>query len=139
MLLKSYPSNLITPEGIPFWSSEKKCPHIIVFDYRNKLHMDYIRVTSILVAKMYNIEVNNDIIDEYCSKYSIPEIDIQDKCIALTDEDDKETANFYSNYLNIKLPTKNLPDINIIEFNKDLDLHISFINLSSNLRALIIK
>ena len=46
--------------GQPFWSGPKRCPHPLVFDVSNPLHMDYIVAAANLKAKVYNVPQTRD-------------------------------------------------------------------------------
>ena len=41
--------------GQPFWSGPKRCPHPLVFDVNNAVHLDYVAAAANLKAEVYNI------------------------------------------------------------------------------------
>ena len=93
-----------------FWSGTKKCPSPIKFDINNDIHIEYILLTSNLLLKCCNI---NDLI----SKNDI---------LIFND------IKIITNNNKFKIVNKFIP----LEFNKDNDDYINWINISSNLRAL---
>jgi ubiquitin-activating enzyme E1 len=54
-LLFNFPADQTTSSGAPFWSGPKRCPHPLVFDANNDLHLDYIVAAANLRAVMYNL------------------------------------------------------------------------------------
>lgn len=54
-LLFNFPPDQTTSSGAPFWSGPKRCPHPLVFDAENNLHIDYIVAAANLRAVMYNL------------------------------------------------------------------------------------
>lgn len=141
-LLHAYPKDTETTSGVKFWSGSKRCPKSI-----ESIDIDYVYHTSLLVAKMFNINISNnekviDIITNVITLYKPPKYEPSDDIkVSANDKEEKENAKSRYESLDVSL----LPDIsemkkfniNSIEFEKDDDTnhHIDFIKCSSNLRA----
>jgi ubiquitin-activating enzyme E1 len=141
-LLHAYPKDTETTSGVKFWSGSKRCPKSI-----ESIDIDYVYHTSLLVAKMFNIDISNnekviDIITNAVTLYKQPKYEPSDDIkVSANDNEEKENAKSRYESLDVSL----LPDIsemnkfniNSIEFEKDDDTnhHIDFIKCSSNLRA----
>jgi ubiquitin-activating enzyme E1 len=130
-LLDNFPSDLLTVEGLPFWSSGKRCPIPIKLDINNKLHLDFINSTiyllcsSIGIISEYTIDELIMIINEYKIKNLIiasndMELNKENKKIQLYD------INENNNIIN------GVPQI----FEKNNDHHIKWIMITANLRAI---
>ena len=144
-LLHAYPQDTITSSGVNFWSGGKRCPMPINFHKECEIMKEYIIHSSVLIAQMFNIEVDYNIIDvvldniDYKIYEFLPSDDVQ-----ISTDDKQEKQNEKKKYLNYDI--SDLPDIeelkfhkiSIIEFEKDDDSnhHIDFIKCCSNLRAL---
>ena len=59
-LLFNFPPDQLTSSGQPFWSGPKRCPHPLVFDVNNNLHVDYVVAAANLKAEIYNIAQTRD-------------------------------------------------------------------------------
>ncbi|KAK5577972.1 hypothetical protein RB653_002920 [Dictyostelium firmibasis] len=163
-LLKSYPLDLKTKEGIPFWTLPKRPPTPLIFNKDDELHLSFIRSLSLLYSQVYNLpNVNNnnniddinksikEILDNDNGK-SVPEFKPKNKTII---SDEKASApvetftleqfqeltvkldNQLSNFKSSKIACNT--KINYLSFEKDDDSnhHIDFITSISNLRARI--
>lgn len=151
-LLYNFPADYTTTTGAPFWSGPKKCPHPIVFDPNNPLHLDFIVAASNLRAYLYNIPQCADRNQIHNLVTSIPEDEIpkfipkQNIKIAVNDAEYRamesshlDSADQFKSIV-AELPTQDSLKgvvINPIEFEKDDDTnyHMDFIVASSNLRA----
>uniref|UniRef100_A0A8D0F4D6 E1 ubiquitin-activating enzyme n=1 Tax=Strix occidentalis caurina TaxID=311401 RepID=A0A8D0F4D6_STROC len=54
------PISLKTNSGTLFWSGPKRCPHPLVFDPDNPLHLDYVMAAANLFAQSYGIGGSRD-------------------------------------------------------------------------------
>jgi len=140
-LLHAYPVDTETTSGINFWSGGKRCPVPII-----TIDCEYVKHTSLLIAEMFNINIEDISIEEILSNtisiYKpvdyIPSDDIN---ISANDKEEKENEKAFNERANISLLPNILDlskyNINSIDFEKDDDTnhHIDFITSSSNLRA----
>jgi ubiquitin-activating enzyme E1 len=140
-LLHAYPVDTETTSGINFWSGGKRCPVPII-----TIDCEYVKHTSLLIAEMFNINIEDINIEEILSNtisiYKpvdyIPSDDIN---ISANDKEEKENEKAFNERANISLLPNILDlskyNINSIDFEKDDDTnhHIDFITSSSNLRA----
>ena len=55
-LLYNFPPEQLTKEGAPFWSGSKRCPHALVFDASNELHLNFIVTAANLRAHVYALK-----------------------------------------------------------------------------------
>jgi ubiquitin-activating enzyme E1 len=112
-LLETFPSNHLSEDGTPFWSSGKRCPTPITFDINNSLHLDYIESTTHLLARISGLTDNftrEDLISLLNNKsYPINKQDFTFEPIYISQEFEKDD---------------------------DTNWHIDWITASSNMRAL---
>ncbi|XP_063997307.1 ubiquitin-like modifier-activating enzyme 1, partial [Pogoniulus pusillus] len=59
-LLHNFPPGQKTSSGTYFWSGPKRCPHPLVFDPDNPLHLDYVVAAANLYAQSYGIAGSRD-------------------------------------------------------------------------------
>ncbi|NXS65513.1 UBA1 enzyme, partial [Pandion haliaetus] len=59
-LLHNFPPGQKTNSGTLFWSGPKRCPHPLVFDPDNPLHLDYVMAAANLFAQSYGIGGSRD-------------------------------------------------------------------------------
>ena len=141
-LLESFPPDNKDEDGQPFWTSLKKCPQPLEFNYENEEHINYILSLANLRAEVFNISASRDrlkIIElvklvniEPYKRNENSKININN-----TNSDSGPPNEEFEKMLD-KLETS---EINLkmtpIEFEKDDDtnLHIDLIMTCSNLRA----
>ncbi|CAF0776117.1 unnamed protein product [Brachionus calyciflorus] len=147
-LLFNFPSDSLMGNGLPFWTSPKRCPHPLAFSPDNTLHFEYIFTAANLKASLHGIEqvrerqkvydyVKNVQVQKFIPKTGVrikvnendeDEIDFNDE-----NEIERLTNLLNENYENLKNNSSLIP----IEFEKDNDenLHMDFITTCSNLRA----
>ncbi|KAA1074144.1 hypothetical protein PGT21_008632 [Puccinia graminis f. sp. tritici] len=145
-LLHSLPRDLITKEGVPFWSGPKRAPEPISFNPNDPQHMTFIIAAANLLAFNYGIKGDRDpsAINKIVSTVAVPEfapragLQIQVK----DDEPVNNQANGDEDQAEMmaKLPKpEELPGLKLhpCEFEKDDDtnFHMDFITAASNLRA----
>ena len=148
-LLFNFPPDLSTSNGLPFWSSPKRCPHVLNFDPNNETHFNYICSAANLKAFLHGIQQNRDFkkIFEYVKNIHVesfkPKSGIKIKLNEndedeneFTDQDEIEIENLKKK---LQEQYQNLKDLNLIkiDFEKDDDnnFHMDFITSCSNLRA----
>jgi ubiquitin-activating enzyme E1 len=124
-VLKDFPENSVSDEGIPIWSGIKKCPKVLEFDSTNLEHYNFVKSSAALLAKVYSISkliTDDEKIVELIDKFK--DINEADQDISL---DELRTELNLSQKFNYNLRP--------FEFDKDVDLHMDFIVNCSNLRA----
>lgn len=114
-LLDTFPQDNISSDGVRFWSAGKRCPKPIIFDYTNKVHMDFIETTVHLLAKCSGISDDFSLSDIF-----------------------NELLNLNNNNisLNEKLYFKPIYISQEFNYNNDTNWHVKWINVASNMRAL---
>ncbi|MBW0490378.1 hypothetical protein O181_030093 [Austropuccinia psidii MF-1] len=144
-LLHSLPRDLITKEGVPFWSGPKRAPDPINFNPEDPLHMTFITAAANLLAFNYGIKGDCDIdaLKKTLNTVIIPEfIPKSGVQVQVKDDEPVAQANNYGDDAELwaTLPSpKTLTGYRLhpCEFEKDDDtnFHIDFITAASNLRA----
>ncbi|GAB0202351.1 ubiquitin-like modifier-activating enzyme 1 [Grus japonensis] len=146
-LLHNFPPGQKTNSGTLFWSGPKRCPHPLVFDPDNPLHLDYVMAAANLFAQSYGIGGSRDrgAVAELLRHVRVPpfapkagvRIHVSDQELqsAATALDDGRLEE-----LKASLPSpEELPGFRMfpIDFEKDDDtnFHMDFIVAASNLRA----
>eukprot|EP00698_Gefionella_okellyi_P001178 TRINITY_DN11094_c0_g1_i2.p1 TRINITY_DN11094_c0_g1~~TRINITY_DN11094_c0_g1_i2.p1 ORF type:complete len:1012 (-),score=278.08 TRINITY_DN11094_c0_g1_i2:4384-7419(-) len=151
-LLWSFPADMITTSGAPFWSGTKRVPKPLVFDVTNPLHLEFVRAAANLRAYNYGIRGtathDNDgaafaqamqgvAVPEFAPKRGVKiAVSEQDKQEEETNPDDELTARLLK-----ELPPPQHAVHGIqprpVEFEKDDDSnwHMQFITAASNCRA----
>ncbi|XP_037374228.1 LOW QUALITY PROTEIN: ubiquitin-like modifier-activating enzyme 1 [Talpa occidentalis] len=146
-LLHNFPEQ-VTSSGVPFWSGPKRCPHPLVFDVSNSLHLDYVMAAANLFAQTYGLMGSQDraAVAILLQSVQIPEFTPKSGVkIHVSDQEFQNTssASFDDSRLRelkLMLPSpealtgfKMYP----INFEKDDDSnsHMDFIVAASNLRA----
>jgi ubiquitin-activating enzyme E1 len=124
-VLKDYPENYISDNGLPIWTGNKHCPKLLEFNSSNQEHFQFVKSAASLIASVYSIELINDDkqVIELINKLKINELHL---------EQDISLEELKSILLSVQFPKFNLKSI---EFEKDDDLHMEFIVNCSNLRA----
>ncbi|RMB88281.1 hypothetical protein DUI87_35352 [Hirundo rustica rustica] len=146
-VLEAVQRSLKTNSGTLFWSGPKRCPHPLVFDPDNPLHLDYVVAAANLFAQSYGIAGSRDRagVAELLRHVRVPPFapkagvrihvsdqELQSASAALDDGRLEE--------LKASLPSpEELPGFRMfpIDFEKDDDtnFHMDFIVAASNLRA----
>lgn len=148
-ILSGHPKDSLTTSGVPFWSGSKKCPSIIEFNASIKLHWNYVYHSSVLLAQMFNIKIDYDLINhqiyDVLQSYIRPKIDLNntDESQIMTDDEEekKRQEKELQSFIDIKLPDiEEMRKINVnsVEFEKDDDKnhHVDYMMCASNLRAI---
>jgi len=156
-LLHNFPLDMITKDGTPFWSGAKRPPTPLEFDAQNPLHLDYVRYSACLFAKIWGVQpadLPDHEIRRICTALSIPPFEPKQNKIIETDEQvkkedieakvqqaieiDEAALKACLEKLEKRLANKKQFALFPEEFEKDVDanFHIDFITATSNLRAL---
>ncbi|EFA81095.1 hypothetical protein PPL_05931 [Heterostelium album PN500] len=158
-LLKAYPIDMKTKEGVPFWTLPKRPPAIISFNRDDSCHFNFLVETALLWANIFNIETTEDYRQfayKYCDQVVVPEFKAKNKVI-ISDEKAAAPIETFSYEQFIEL-TKTLEQqlikmksnsnsrqqttqLNPQDFEKDNDAnhHIDFITACANMRARVYK
>lgn len=143
-LVKKYPQDSKTSEGMLFWSGTKKYPNVLEFDLTNELHVDFIEATANLWADVCKIQhIDRNEIYQILTPENIILFSMKEMCqilkrkklpqISIKENTDENTAE------NIVLPNVETINysVNSLSFEKDDDtnFHIDFVTAASNLRA----
>ena len=150
-LLDKFPADYKTEHGALFWSGTKKCPHALLFNVENPVHIEWISAYSKLWAEIYNIKfdakkTNAEYIVQLLKSEPVPPYAKQNKNIAANEKEQKEQMEKAAAELEQEKDTiisqindlgKNKIMMEPIQFEKDDDTnyHIQFITSASNLRA----
>lgn len=151
-LLYNFPPDYKTSSGAPFWSGPKKCPHPIVFDVNNPVHVDYVHAAANLRAYLYNIgrccdrshifnlitSIPSDQIPKFSPKQNL-KIAVNDTELNSMNNNTFDVNEQFKFLLDSIPKVSELPGVKVcpIDFEKDDDTnyHMDFIVASSNLRA----
>ncbi|XP_047393198.1 ubiquitin-like modifier-activating enzyme 1 isoform X2 [Sciurus carolinensis] len=146
-LLHNFPPNQLTSSGALFWSGPKRCPHPLIFDINNPLHLDYVMAAANLFAQTYGLTGSQDrvavtsLLQSLQVPKFIPKSGIK---IHVSDQElQSASASVDDNHLEELKATLPSPDklpgfkMYPIDFEKDDDsnFHMDFIVAASNLRA----
>uniref|UniRef100_A0A8D0KU22 E1 ubiquitin-activating enzyme n=1 Tax=Strix occidentalis caurina TaxID=311401 RepID=A0A8D0KU22_STROC len=141
------PISLKTNSGTLFWSGPKRCPHPLVFDPDNPLHLDYVMAAANLFAQSYGIGGSRDrgAVAELLRHVRVPPFAPKAGVrIHVSDQELQSTTTALDDgrleELKASLPSpEELPGFRMfpIDFEKDDDtnFHMDFIVAASNLRA----
>ncbi len=126
-LLSDFPPDYLTSVGTLFWSAGKKCPKPIKLDMNNEMHYEWMETTVKLLANTVNFEHN----------FTKGELIA---CVNIFIETNTcaNNANVNANEcININ-DTSNIKTVypQVLDKDNDLNYHIKWIQLSSNLRAI---
>ncbi|KAF4008087.1 hypothetical protein G4228_019698 [Cervus hanglu yarkandensis] len=149
--LKNFPNAIehtlqLTGSGAPFWSGPKRCPHPLVFDVNNPLHLDYVIAAANLFAQTYGMMGSQDrsAVTILIQSMQVPEFTPKSGVrIQVSDQELQTSSSVDDNRLQelkAMLPTpESLSGFKMypINFEKDDDtnFHMDFIVAASNLRA----
>ena len=149
-IIKKFPIDSKTDEGVPFWSGTKKFPEYCEFDVNNENHLNFILHTANIWADVFGIKIRMVDVDciDYVSTLEPPKIveqEIKVKEENSDSEQDNNDNNKDDEFINkdellVKLEAlmeEDINTINPIEFEKDDDTnhHIDFITSVANIRA----
>lgn len=119
-LLNKYPKDLVNIDNTLFWSGGKRCPIPIFININNDQHIEFILITTLLLCNCVNIICiyNKEDIINILNEYKL----INEPINTIMNENIND---------NTKIKCA-IPQI----FNKDIEYHIKWIMLASNIRAL---
>ncbi len=141
ILLHEFPKDFKNEDGTLFWSGSKRIPKVIKFNQKDENCLNFIKYYSILLSKSINIKINDDenYIKKIIEKINLSEFNPSNNNEkALSKQEELDEIASLKNYLNNYDITKiDKSKINPERFEKDNDLnnHVFFVNLCSNLRA----
>lgn len=130
-LLKMYPPDKITEEGVPFWSGTKREPVVIKFDPTNELHLSFIDAAAKIHARIYGIKPEGDLKELAAASNPGERVKMEDSCECELTDNKLEALEKKA------LSLTGLRKLGTESFEKDDDSnsHIDFIAAASNLRA----
>ncbi|CAM9199908.1 unnamed protein product [Rangifer tarandus platyrhynchus] len=145
-LLHNFPPNQLTGSGAPFWSGPKCCPHPLIFDVNNPLHLDYVIAAANLFAQTYGMMGSQDrsAVTKLIQSLQVSEFTLKSGIrIQVSDQELQTSSSVDDNRLQelkAMLPTpESLSGFKMypINFEKDdgTNFHMDFIVAASNLRA----
>ncbi|XP_069738900.1 ubiquitin-like modifier-activating enzyme 1 [Phaenicophaeus curvirostris] len=146
-LLHNFPPGQKTNSGTLFWSGPKRCPHPLVFNPDNPLHLDYVVAAANLFAQSYGIAGSRDraAVAELLRGVRVPPFTPKAGVRIHVSDQELQSASATLDdgrleELKASLPSpEELPGFRMfpIEFEKDDDtnFHMDFIVAASNLRA----
>ncbi|CAI9181561.1 unnamed protein product [Rangifer tarandus platyrhynchus] len=136
----------LTGSGAPFWSGPKCCPHPLIFDVNNPLHLDYVIAAANLFAQTYGMMGSQDrsAVTKLIQSLQVSEFTLKSGIrIQVSDQELQTSSSVDDNRLQelkAMLPTpESLSGFKMypINFEKDdgTNFHMDFIVAASNLRA----
>lgn len=146
-LLHNFPPDQLTSSGAPFWSGPKRCPHPLVFNGNNTLHLDYIMAAANLFAEAYGVSRSTDRAAVLEILKTVKVVEFTPKSGVKIHVSDQEMQNAHASLDDSRLEElkNSLPQPESlsgfkmfpIDFEKDDDsnFHMDFIVAASNLRA----
>ncbi|CAI9181591.1 unnamed protein product, partial [Rangifer tarandus platyrhynchus] len=144
-LLHNFPPNQLTGSGALFWSGPKHCPHPLIFDVNNPLHLAYVIAAANLFAQTYGMMGSQDqsAVTKLIQSMQVPEFTLKSGVrIQVSDQELQTSSSVDDNRLQelkAMLPTpESLSGFKMypINFEKDdTNFHMDFIVAASNLRA----
>ena len=149
-LLHNFPLDRVTSTGVLFWSGAKKPPKPLEFDYFDPLHLEFIESVANVRAEMFGVKKdwsrNNAV--AILETLAVPEFRAEEGAkIPTNDEEAKAQAEARNSEVDVEtkcagliqalksLKADSRPPLLVIDFDKDLDLHMRAVASCSNLRA----
>lgn len=147
-ILKQFPADHKTEEGVAFWSGSKKCPHPLVFDTENPFHVDFVFSFACIWAHIFGLEITmtrEEAVqqmmtmkppDANATGCVVGANDADEASLSKTDKSDDELV-YMMKQIKMILPKNVTIRGKPEEFEKDDDNnhHIDFITAAANLRA----
>jgi len=150
-LLVSFPLDMVTTSGQPFWSGAKRPPTPLQFSEEEEWHVEFVVASATLRAKNFGIEVpatleRSDVM-KLARKVKVPEfepkqgvkVDLNDGEAKKEGEDQvmEGTSDSDARMLSSLPPLSSCSSVQLepVEFEKDDELHMDYVTACSNLRA----
>ncbi|XP_015730043.1 ubiquitin-like modifier-activating enzyme 7 isoform X3 [Coturnix japonica] len=146
-LLHDVPPSHETSPGVPFWSGDRRCPHPLMFDPSNDTHLAYVEAAAQLLAHTYRLPSCGERAatqDVLCHTVLPPFVPKDRHYIPTADgveevEEALEPGQLLELVQELAKWKQELGEgteaMDPISYDKDDDLHLSFITAASNLRA----
>ncbi|XP_021265444.1 ubiquitin-like modifier-activating enzyme 7 [Numida meleagris] len=146
-LLHDVPPSHETSPGVPFWSGDRRCPHPLTFDPGNDTHLAYVEAAAHLLAHTYRLPSCGDraATQDVLCHMVLPPFVPQDRRYVPTAEGMEEVEETLEPGQLLELVQElaqwkqelggDTEMMDPIHYDKDDDLHVSFITAASNLRA----
>jgi ubiquitin-activating enzyme E1 len=154
-ILEQYPQDHKTEGGGAFWSGNKRCPKVPVFDFSDFTHKQFIVSATKLYCDVNGIEFtekDDSVYVSLCQKTSLPKFapkkvvtEKDDKKIVeldapqLSEEEAKKKKEYTDKVMSSLADSTTFGTCKVfpVEFEKDQDdnLHMDFITAASNIRA----
>jgi len=153
-LLHTFPLDKTTTTGQPFWSGPKKPPTPIDFDLDHPTHMTFVTAAAIQRAKIYGVEIPEDVDEVYRSFVPGVEVPIfvakEGEEIPTSEEEaksqkekqpttlmniDDEVNDIVGSLPDREMLKRQYDTLSPIDFDKDIDEQMIVVMAASNLRA----
>ncbi|XP_040502458.1 ubiquitin-like modifier-activating enzyme 7 isoform X2 [Gallus gallus] len=133
--------------GVPFWSGDRRCPHPLTFDISNDTHLAYVEAAAHLLAHTYRLPSCGDRVatrDVLCHTVLPPFVPKDGRYVPTVEgveevEEALEPGQLLELVQELARWKRELGGgteaMDPIHYDKDDDLHLSFITAASNLRA----
>lgn len=146
-LLHDVPPSHESSPGVPFWSGDRRCPHPLTFDLSNDTHLAYVEAAAHLLAHTYRLPSCGDRVatrDVLCHTVLPPFVPKDGRYVPTVEgveevEEALEPGQLLELVQELARWKRELGGgteaMDPIHYDKDDDLHLSFITAASNLRA----
>lgn len=147
-LLCTFPADHVTSEGTPFWSGPKRAPSPIEFNEEDPLHLTFVVSVANMRATMFGLATSDDEgwVRGVVSSMEIPKFVRKGVKIAATEEeakklaeeavDDEADARAERYIKELEAVRGDAPaTLRTVDFDKDIDAHMTVVCSVSNLRA----
>jgi len=147
-MLTTFPVDHVTSEGTPFWSGPKRAPTPATFNPEDPLHMTFIVSVANMRANVFGLPTSDDVgwVKSVLAGVAVPEFVAKGTKIATTEEEAKKLAEEAAGdeadaraerYIkDLEAARSDAPaTLATIDFDKDIDTHMTVVTAVSNLRA----
>ena len=128
-----YPEDLITSDGLPFWTGKRRFPTPATFDPNNCYHAQFVKSAALIRARVCGIKTEEEVdILQIASKVEVPTSMITDEYSLTFDHEQliRELTPF------IEKSRQNLPTPESLDKDDDSKGHIDFISSGTIIRAI---
>ncbi|XP_055985491.1 ubiquitin-like modifier-activating enzyme 7 [Sorex fumeus] len=141
-LLKLYPPDKVSPDGMPFWSPPKECPQPLRFDASQDTHLLFVLAAANLYAQVHGWSD------------SLNQAALKDLLKTLLLPDPQHQARLFTSALELAQASSELgtvqprrkpskayedcsqgPSLKPLMFDKDSNFHVDFVTAAASLRA----